>query len=159
MGIGLLVFCLPARADWQNTKWGMAPEPLAKATGATLDNDAGVKPVNDPAALVYSGSYSTGDYHFSSHFYFQDGKLNMIRLAMPNADKATCYALRIDLEGKYGRPFDEPRLNGVLQLERWNNAATNDQVNWTFAGLEGSNLPMMCELQYKPLVTERAKGL
>jgi hypothetical protein len=101
----LLVWAVPARADWQYTKWGMTPEQVIEASGGSVSKipEAQRKGRSRPNFIgLLSGAYSAGDFQFKVDFQFSRNLLEMIGMNLIAYDR--CERLKNTLLSKYGAP-------------------------------------------------------
>ena len=138
-----------AHADWQYTKWGMTPVQVASASKGTVNVGKG-KPDQEyeGAEIGATGTFTSGNYSFTVNFHFRDEKLVDVRLNLVRGER---YALKNDLLGLYGKPFDESI--GGLDLTTWHDPEKNNRVDLLMIGA-GYTM-----LEYRPLRSENTSGL
>ncbi len=115
----LMLAALPARGDWQYTKWGMTFEEVKTAAGdkATFDSQGDTTAADEgcDCVLMLKAPYKAGDIEFQASFYFgpkavYPQQLRKVRLRASRLDGA---AVLRELKAKYGVPTAEG------QVERW----------------------------------------
>ncbi|HEX4078242.1 MAG TPA: hypothetical protein VHX61_05135 [Rhizomicrobium sp.] len=146
----------PALADWQYAHWGMTPSQVATASSGAAAESAG-QPGDQLDGYVIGdiGRYSSGEYHFRSIYYFDKRGLAMIELTLNGAGYDECIAVQLDLEGRYGRPYDRDGTS-VTYGATWQDAKANNFVSIETIGRGES---ATCSIRYRPLKTNSANGL
>lgn len=144
-----------ARADWQETRWGMKPnEVRALVSGATdlTEQEKARLPKSGPNFLPFHGEYNSGSYHFRSYFLFDKATngLNIVRLDLVAVDQGA--ALLASMKDKYGKPSREED-NTFVRNVIWN--TETDQIRYTVEHYDHDNV----ELTYRPRITVDNKGL
>ncbi|TBA91086.1 hypothetical protein [Rhizobium ruizarguesonis] len=96
----LLLVAVPAKADWQYTKWGMSPEDVI----AAAPHENGLKITSDDKENDYQeieGIYSAERFHFRASMLFVERKLYAVHLATEDGG-FECSDLRLALTDIYG---------------------------------------------------------
>lgn len=149
-----------AQADWQYTKWGMTRDEVIAASGGLA------KPLNKQVNWPYGpppgqtieqlkeslpslhAPFTSGARTFDAEFTFKSGKLSSVSLEGISGND--CYALRGDLEGRYGQPFATSRTNDFAE---WQDRASNNRVMFIVTAA------MNCSVTYTPLTSESTSNL
>ena len=140
----------PALADWQYTKWGMSPAEVALASkGAASISNGQPGDRYAGAEIGAVGTYQSGDYSFDAVFYFVANKLADIRLKLANS-ASQAYRLKNDLDGVYGKAFDESK--SLYHLITYHDVPKNNRVDLLIIGDKAT-------LEYRPLKDGSASGL
>lgn len=131
----------PARANWQNTKWGMPVENvLAVVPKSTRYTDTRIDKQEETVEVA--AAYEANGMLFVAFFYFaQDGLLSSISL-VPR-DLANCYKLDSRMAAAYGEP-DNIMHGNVTTLKRWRDTQKGNMVSLLKIGPK-------CEVNYWPI--------
>lgn len=144
-----------SNADWQYTKWGMSPAQVVLASNGTASQGKGS---NGERITGYEtaavGTYVSGQYHFRSTFHFKQNRLALINLNLVGANLGRCADLRNDLEGVYGKPYEnsDDELGTAIT---WHDEKNNNLIAMFIIKVR----PELCAINYSALVTPGGKGL
>lgn len=147
---------IPARADWQATKWGMSvPEALAAIPGAVE-----VQPTTsrDTRVGIERGRFvwRSGRFEFDGRLKFHrlTDRLTSVDLAL--RDFGNCIDLRHALVQKYGRPSQDSDKRPIWTTD-WFVAGT--MVSWMQVDYRQSPKDNTCVLFYKSRSDPDTDGL
>jgi hypothetical protein len=150
----LVALATPAHADWQYTKWGMTPAQVVAASKGKATAGAGEpgdRMEGSPLQVGAVGTHSSGKWQFKSKFYFDAGKLGLVKLDLVNGEKG-CGALWADMKSAYGKPFSDDE-NVITHLAIWHDTAKNNRIALFAIGQSS------CSIDYKPLKSDDNSGL
>lgn len=138
----VLALANSARADWQNTRWGMTPQQVMKATGgATIQNASGLEM-----------PYTTGPYRFRAQFIFDgSGRLEMVDLHLENLEMA--FQLMGDMKAKYGKPVEDGS-DRVMYGYKW--LTSSDLI---VLAIVGKTTATLATIKYRARIRPGSKGL
>jgi hypothetical protein len=138
LGLAMLALSAPAAADWEKTKWGMTPQQVKTAMGATPG--PGIAGDNMPGYVVGNvGTWAKGTFSFRAVYYYRSNALALVLLELKSGD---CAALRSSLVATHGTPAIAQR-NAVFESTIWRDKVRNEQITYRRI----SN----CALRYQPL--------
>lgn len=158
-GIWLLSFLLfPAEcyANWQYTQWGMTPSQVAAASAGTVTVGPGTPGQRMQGYEIgASGVYTSGNYRFVVIFHFKQNALALVHLDL-QGDGDQCLNLKHDLDGVYGKPFNESNNAGLFSSTDWQDRKSNNSAGLVMIG---AGATASCSISYTPLASESSKGL
>lgn len=163
----LVALTLPAHADWQFTRWGMTIDEVVTASKGNVarTSPATLKKNRMELGLGHAyarGTYSTGDFGFTSYFYAPSGKLSGVRLLL--RDAPANHRLLNQLTSVYGKPIEASAssLAGcTLRSARWNDKSAGNVVLFSaMTGCQsGSERLEFGAVLYTPLASKGGSGL
>ncbi|WP_404711482.1 hypothetical protein [Sphingomonas sp. MMS24-J13] len=145
-----VVIATPAKADWQNTRWGSAPAAVEKAIGKKFQAGDPHPASPDDGHTYASSSYSAGTFKFSAFFEFTSAKLSAVQLTLDDGTES-CTSLLQSLLSKYGKPVESSTT--VPQRKLWRDPARNTVVEIAVYA------DTYCPVKYKPLHSASLIGL
>lgn len=122
--LALIVGANPAKADWQNTHWGMSPTRVRSlvvgASDIPKDQIEGLS-TKDCIARIRA-PYASGVFTFEATLLF-DQKDGLCQVSLQLNDRGSAIQLQHSLEEKYGKPFSSQILGMAgLGTETWHTA-------------------------------------
>lgn len=115
----LMLAALPARGDWQYTKWGMTLEEVKTVAGGKAKPDSQVDTTaadeGCDCVLMLKAQYKAGGIELPAYFYFgpKAGYPRRLRKVLLRPSRVDSDAVLRELKAKYGVPTAEGRV------ERW----------------------------------------
>lgn len=135
--LALPALCAPAAAHWEKTKWGMSPQQVRTAMGATPG--PGIPGDNLPGYAVGNvGTYAKGAFSFRAVYYYRSNALALVMLQLNSGD---CAALRQSLVAAHGVPATAQK-NAVFESAIWLDKVKNEQITYRRIGT--------CSLRFQP---------
>lgn len=145
VALSALAVAPSAKADWQNTRWGMTPQEVIEATGARPETGRSIR----GGSLEAAGEYSAAGFDFRSRFFFASGGLRVVALTL--LDPSDCPLLNRALSGIYGEPM-ESRDSAT----RW--ASTSDNF-YVLINEPWEPYSSECVVYYEPISAGSVSGL
>lgn len=120
-----------ARADWQYTTWGMAPEQVIRVAPQhaglrqpTPDEARGQAIQGQPPGLV--GYHYAGNFAFNASFYFAGGGLS--RVYLTTKDYGNAQHLFAALKAQYGPPLIDRNIRQGESKMLWRDQAGRNEI-------------------------------
>lgn len=132
---------LPARADWQMTRWGMSEADVRAAVPGVRTNSDRSKDAPTQKALLAS-SYKALDLDLTAYFIFRDGEL--VQVDLEPVDEAQCEFIPFMLKSTYSAP-DDVSDNPDMTILNWFDRERGNRVAYWRIG------PTHCSIIYQPL--------
>lgn len=154
--VAIFLAGVPARADWQYTRWGMSEDQAIAASNGRLarcSHQICKGKTADTSVAKLFGDYRSGEFNFTAFLYFdkQSNRLSWVELKLLQPDLAS--NLIGALRGKYGQPASEDRSAISTLIVWWEQ---KDQI--AFMAI-GAGPQASVYVQYKPRITDSNKGL
>ena len=150
---------LPAKADWQFTKWGMSVNDVMKASKGIAKVTAADAAPNDKVRLLakLAMPYTTGAFAFDATFYFDAAnRLQSVHLELEKGDR---HSLLGSLSAKYGEPESQSILSAsAAEIDVWRTSI--DQIIFSTVGDDRfPEIAPVTFLDYRPRSDAANKGL
>lgn len=147
----------PARADWQNTRWGMTEQQARGVPGlglrAPTEDEARAKRIQSLGSPRFMFNYRSGDLTFEGALYFSDAGLHGVMLKLQ--DPGQWQKLIAALVQRYGQPASDQPMRMNSRLVRWYTPREEVQYFHQLLGEPGASATVL--YQYRNPAT--GKGL
>ena len=143
---------LPAKADWQYTRWGMTKEEVVSASRSTVFAVTKSEKGNaSERQYLLASSYNTAGFSFQVQFFFnKQERLDLITLNLVPLKE--CESLRLKLTDIYGPPA-VTNTEWVGPVSKW-----WDKPNANVVTLLDSKTISLCQVMYEPYSQPGQKG-
>ena len=148
-----VILSVPARADWQYTKWGMSSEDLyaleqGKILKTSPSEETGQSnPYIGRAKL--KTSYKAGEIAYTAYFLFNNDKLAAVSLNPEEPRQSQ--RVKSQLESTHGVPISTVQLGHGITITKWRDLTKGDMVWFLSVGENYS-------IRYCPIISDTAGG-
>ena len=131
--LAAIVAALPARADWEYTKWGMTPEQVVTASGGSAhllppDKRKSVPPLESSV----EGTFQDGPLALRTVFSFDSkrGRLVCVFYGVDDAEQSSAFT--DSLLKRYGKPASRSSLPAIgMETVSWRTGTDEIEVTAT----------------------------
>lgn len=139
----------PAKADWQNTAWGMTRDEVrASVTGAHLAK-------NSQGETDLIAPYETAGIQFKASFGFEEDGLTSVILEPVTSNSGDCNSLLGTLRSVYG-PEQSESKGKFFSIWQWMDWDSSNRIAFTRAG--SALTSYSCNIQYHHIPSKGASG-
>ena len=139
---------VPARADFQNTSWGMSVEEVRRAvpeTRANADRGKDISKIGQTALLTAPLELSG----LSVRAYFLFDRNEALVSVDVETDPEDCVTMLMAIRQGYGIPEDE-RHTKIAMSAFWSHTDSGNRLRYLKLGLPGQETKM-CQVRYEPI--------
>jgi len=145
---------IPARADWQYTKWGMSPEEVLSQSNGNARRVpeaeiARLSPYSRDLVSFVRAAYVANGEKFVVSFQFGKNTKRLQRVDLDAADAANCSAYKFSLLDKFGSPIFKSADEKLLI---WRDPPSGDAITWSYLP------PSVCEIRFSPIENDFARA-